>query len=60
MGTELKPCRSCGRTTAEVVQTEETGDYAEEVFRVVCQCGDSTEYFYIPEDAIASWNAPNP
>ena len=54
----LNPCASCGRTDAEVVQRTENQDYGEEVFMVACQCGDSTEYFYLRDDAIAAWNKP--
>lgn len=53
----MKPCPACDRTDAEVVQTMEIGDYAEEVFMVVCQCGNSTDYFYSPEKATAAWDA---
>ena len=55
---DLKPCAFCGVIDAKVVQTTENQDFGEEVFMVVCPCGESTDYFYFREEAVAAWNKP--
>lgn len=57
--TRINPCKMCNKYPDGRISYDDAGPGSRR-YRVICSCGEKTDYFDIEDDAVENWNAANP